>query len=192
MVLPWWATPGPSRPVQGYLLASPARCSSRTSAPLGGDPHGRRPIESAAVGVERRPVNRLIALATRPRRVATAVTEAGLMAHQHLARAKTVAVRASARRLGDPRPGRRLHQLAQHILKPTTEHPAAAAGLGPPNSNTGSSVLVCIGRHRMISSRAEFAYRRPGYHLGVMPAVGDLVRSGRPSVARLLSSPGAT
>ena len=72
------------------------------------------------------------------------------MAHQHLARAKTVAVRASGRRVGDPRPGRRLHQLAQHILKPTTEHPAAAAGLGPPNSNTGSSVLVCIGRHRMI------------------------------------------
>ena len=40
-------------------------------------------IESAAVGVERRPVNRLIALATRPRRVATAVTEAGLMPDQH-------------------------------------------------------------------------------------------------------------
>ena len=42
-------------------------------------------IESAAVGVERRPVNRLIALATRPRRVATAVTEAGLMPDQHFA-----------------------------------------------------------------------------------------------------------
>jgi hypothetical protein len=71
-------------------------------------------------------------------------------------------------------------------------HGAAEADAGPPNSNTGSSVLVCIGRHRMISSGAEFAYQRPGYHLGVMPAVGDLVRSGRPSVARLLSSPDAT
>ena len=65
------------------------------------------------------------------------------MTDEHLAGAEVVAVRASGRRVGDPLPGRGLHQLAQHILKPTTEHPAAAAGLGPPNSNTGSSLLVC-------------------------------------------------
>ena len=39
---------------------------------------------------------------------------------------------------------------AQHILKPTTEHPAAAAGLGPPNSKTGSSVLVCSAVDRLL------------------------------------------
>ena len=58
------------------------------------------------------------------------------------------------------RPGRRLHQLAQHILKPTTEHPAAAAGLGPPNSNTGSSVLVCSAAIEMIIGRYPACHRR--------------------------------
>ena len=85
-----------------------------------------------------------------PGGVPAAMPEAELVADQDLIRAERVPVRTSRRWVCDPLPGRRLHQLAQHILKPTTEHPAAAAGLGPPNSNTGSSVLVCIGRHRMI------------------------------------------
>ena len=74
----------------------------------------------------------------------------GTLYEAYYRRAEVVAVRASLRRVRDPLPGRRLHQLTQHDYKPTTEHPAAAAGLGPPNSNTGSSVLVCIGSHRMI------------------------------------------
>ena len=54
------------------------------------------PSSAAAVGVERRPVDGLIACAARPGGVPAAVTEAGLMADQDLARAKGVAVRASA------------------------------------------------------------------------------------------------
>ena len=84
-----------------------------------------------------------IAGAAGPCGVSAAVTEAGLMTYQHFTGAEGVPVRAARRWVGDPLPGRGLHQLAQHILKPTTEHPAAAAGLGPPNSNTGSSLLVC-------------------------------------------------
>ena len=102
------------------------------------------------MSVKRRPVNRRVAVSAGPGGVPAAVPAAGLMTHEHLAGAEVVAVRASRRRMGDPLPGRRLYEFAQHILKPTTEHPAAAAGLGPPNSNTGSSVFVCIGRHRMI------------------------------------------
>jgi hypothetical protein len=36
------------------------------------------------------------------------------MAHQHLLWPESVPVRAARRRLGDPLPGRGLHQLAQH------------------------------------------------------------------------------
>jgi hypothetical protein len=72
------------------------------------------------------------------------------MSDEDLIRAECVPVRATRRRVRDPLAVRGPHQLAQHDYKPTTEHPAAAVGLGPPNGNTGSSVLVCIGRHRMI------------------------------------------
>ena len=43
---------------------------------------------------------------------AAAVSEAGLMADQDLARRESVAAGAARRRVGDPRPGRRLHQVA--------------------------------------------------------------------------------
>jgi hypothetical protein len=66
------------------------------------------------VGVERRPIHRRIALAARPCGVPAAVAEAGLMADEDLAWAKSVPVRATRRRLRDPFPGSRLHQLAQH------------------------------------------------------------------------------
>jgi hypothetical protein len=79
-----------------------------------GDAHYRWPVERCAVGVERRPVDGLIACAARPGGVPAAVTEAGLTADQDLARAKGVAVRASRRRVGDPLLGRRSYKLAQH------------------------------------------------------------------------------
>ena len=40
------------------------------------------------------------------------------MTDQDLAGAEGVSVRASGRRVGDPLPGRRLYQLAQHDYKP--------------------------------------------------------------------------
>ena len=61
---------------------------------------------------------RRIACAARPGGVPAAMTEAGLMADQDLARAKGVTIRASRRRVDDPLPVRRLYQLAQH----STEH----------------------------------------------------------------------
>jgi hypothetical protein len=64
--------------------------------------------------VRRRPVHRLIARAACPRGVAAAVTEARLMAHQHLLWTESVPVRAARRWVSDPLPGRGLYQLAQH------------------------------------------------------------------------------
>jgi hypothetical protein len=40
--------------------------------------------------------------------------EARLVTDEDLIRAEVVAVRAAGRRVGDPLPGRGLHQLAQH------------------------------------------------------------------------------
>ena len=60
------------------------------------------------------PVYRLIAGAAGPRGVPAAVPEAGLITDEHLAGAELVTVRATRRQVGDPLPGRRLHQLAQH------------------------------------------------------------------------------
>jgi hypothetical protein len=40
------------------------------------------------------------------------------MAHKHRAGAELVTVGAARRRVGDPLPGCRLHELAQHTLKP--------------------------------------------------------------------------
>ena len=71
----------------------------RPSVSCGRDPYSRRPVESAAVGVEWRTVDRLIACAARPCGVAAAVPEAGLMTDQHLARTKPVAAWAVRRRL---------------------------------------------------------------------------------------------
>ena len=74
------------------------------------------------MGVERRPVHRLVACAARPGGVAAAVPETGLMTDEDLAGAEGVPVGASCRRVGDPLPGRRLYQLAQHGLELTTRH----------------------------------------------------------------------
>jgi hypothetical protein len=46
--------------------------------------------------------------------VPTAVSEASLIADEDLAGAESVAVGAAAGRVGDPLPGRSLHQLAKH------------------------------------------------------------------------------
>jgi hypothetical protein len=93
----------------------PANCGRSARHRSGsdvGDAHRRRPFQACAVRVERRPVHRLVACATGPGGVAAAVSEAGLMPDEDLPGAERVAVRAAARRVGDPLPGRRLHQLA--------------------------------------------------------------------------------
>ena len=75
------------------------------------------------MGVQGRPKHRLIARAAGPRRVPATVAEACLMAYEDLVRAEGMPVRASRRRVRDPLPGRRLHRLAQHDYKATTERP---------------------------------------------------------------------
>ena len=107
-------------------------------------------LERRVVSVQRRTVDSLFAQAAGPCGVPAAVAQAGLMAYEDSVGAEAVPVGAARGWVDDPLPSRHLHQLAQHDYKPTTGHRAAAGGLGPPNSNTGSSVLVCIGRHRMI------------------------------------------
>jgi hypothetical protein len=61
------------------------------------------------VGVEWRPVHRLIARAACPCGVAVAVPEARPVADEDLIRAELVAVGAARRRMGDPFPGRGLN-----------------------------------------------------------------------------------
>ena len=66
------------------------------------------------MGVERWPVNRLIACAAGPGGVAAAVPEAGLMTDQHLIRAERVSARASRRWMGGSTlSGSSLQQLAE-------------------------------------------------------------------------------
>jgi hypothetical protein len=55
------------------------------------------PVERCAVGVEWRPVHRLVACTAGPRGVAAAVAEARSVTHEHRARAEAVAVRAARR-----------------------------------------------------------------------------------------------
>jgi hypothetical protein len=57
---------------------------------LVGKTHGRGPVQSRALGVERRLVHGLVACAAGPGGVAAAVTEASRMAYQHLVRAEYV------------------------------------------------------------------------------------------------------
>jgi len=54
----------------------------------------------------------------RPCGVPAAMAETSLVTHKYLTRAEGVPVRATRRRVGDPLPGRRLHQLGQHKYKP--------------------------------------------------------------------------
>ena len=72
------------------------------------------------MGVERWPVHRLIACAAGPCGVSAAVAETGLMPYEDLVGSECVSVRAMRGRVGDPVPGRRLHELAQHNYKPMT------------------------------------------------------------------------
>ena len=68
------------------------------------------------------PLHRLVALSAGPCGVAAAaVSETGDISDQHLAGAELVTVRASGRWVRDPLPGRRLYQLAQHLLAPMTD-----------------------------------------------------------------------
>jgi hypothetical protein len=60
------------------------------------DADHRRPVERAAVRIQRRAENRRIAGAARPGGVAAAVAEAGLVADEHLAGAEGVGRAGSA------------------------------------------------------------------------------------------------
>jgi hypothetical protein len=77
----------------------------------------RRPVERLAVRVERRPVHHGIACAAVPAGVSAAVAAAGDMPDEDLIRPEDVPVGASRRWVGDPLPGRGLHQLAEHSQK---------------------------------------------------------------------------
>jgi hypothetical protein len=79
-----------------------------------GDAHYRRPVKGVAVGVERRPVHRLIAGAARPGGVPATVSEARLMTHQDLVGAEGVSVWASRRWVRDPLPDRGLNKITEH------------------------------------------------------------------------------
>ena len=72
------------------------------------------PSSARAVGVDRRPVHRLIACAARPGCVPAAVTEASLMTDENLSGAELVTVQATRRQVRHPLPGRGLYKLAQH------------------------------------------------------------------------------
>ena len=69
------------------------------------------------MGVDRRPVHRLIACAARPCGVPAAVAEAGLVPYEDLVGAEGVAVGAALRWVGDPVPGGGLNQIAQRGMK---------------------------------------------------------------------------
>jgi hypothetical protein len=55
---------------------------------------------------------------------AAAVSKAGDVANEDLIRPEGVPVRASRRRVGDPLPGRGLHQLAKHGFQAIRVHPS--------------------------------------------------------------------
>jgi hypothetical protein len=61
------------------------------------------------MSVDRRPVHHLVACAAGPGGVPAAVTEASLVADQHVAGAESVAVGAAGWWVGDPLPGRGLY-----------------------------------------------------------------------------------
>ena len=84
------------------------------SVPRARDPHSRRPVERRAVRVEWWPVHRCLAPVAPARSVPAAMPETGLMAYQDLVGAEIAPVGAVCRWVGDPLPGRGLHQLAQH------------------------------------------------------------------------------
>jgi hypothetical protein len=89
--------------------------------------YGRWPVEAFAVGVERWPVHRGVALSAGPGGVPAAVPETNLMTHQHLLWPESVPVWATRRRVGDPLRGCSLHQLTQHDYQPMTRSAASSA-----------------------------------------------------------------
>ena len=81
------------------------------------DPHRRRPIEDAAVGVQRRSVPHGVAGSAAPAHMASAaVSEASDMADEDLIRAEWVSVRGSGSGEWVILSGRGLYELPQHIL----------------------------------------------------------------------------
>ena len=104
-----------------FLIRQQSARQSRGDLGGVGDTHDRRSIERRAVGVEWRPVHNGVAGSASPGGVpASAVTEAGDMPNKNLSRAEWVPVRATLGPVGDPLPGRGLHQLAQHTGELTT------------------------------------------------------------------------
>ena len=102
----------PTKSIYAKLVPNQRRELIRTAAGL---------VQSRAVRVERRPIHRLIACAAMSTGVsAAAMAEAGDVPDEDLVRAEAVRIGASRRWVGDPLPGRRLNQLAQHGLEPTT------------------------------------------------------------------------
>jgi hypothetical protein len=96
------------------------------------------------VSVEGRPVEHGIACSAVPARVtASGVTEAGDMANEDLIRAERVAVGASRGRMRDPLPGRGLHEVADHPIKPRPRgnHPRSGLALGAVPPKRGAVII---------------------------------------------------
>ena len=91
-----------------------------------------RPIQRRAVHVERRPVHGLVAHAAGPGGVPAAMAEAGDVTDQDVVRPEGVAVGASRGWVGDPSPGRGLHEVADHPIKPRPRgnHPRSGFSVG--------------------------------------------------------------
>ena len=103
-------------------MGSASHCGGGDGPGLGSKPFSRGgwrcarslAIERRAVGVDRRPVHRLIARPARPCGVPAAVPETSLVADENLSGAELVTVHATRRQVRDPLPGRGLYKLAQH------------------------------------------------------------------------------
>jgi hypothetical protein len=125
------------------------------------DPHRRRPFQRRAVCVQRWPVHHGVAGSAMPTGVSTAaVSEAGDVADEDLIRSELVPVRAACRRMGDPIPGRRLYQLAQH-----NGQPMAVQNYPRLSSRFRKQTLSCTCTPKVTSDREPHCTRRVAWTL---------------------------
>ena len=133
------------------------------------------------------PVNRVVALPAGPGSVSTAVTETGLMAYKNFAGTEAVTVGTVARRVGDPLPGRGLHQLAQHDYQPMVSRDSRAPPAGEMPSRSGGRIDG-LGRFHAVGVGVNQRGRQLRYGVGegvlgfVREVVGLVEADGRVDV----------
>jgi hypothetical protein len=123
------------------------------------------------------------------RRVPAAVTEAGLVTHEHLVGAESVAVGAACRRVGDPLSVGRVHQLAQHAVKPSQPGRTRYSSAFVPRVSIGTSVNpACRRRFGCVNGlRRGYRQRRKepdGYQCGCRRWARDDLSGVRISTVR--------